>query len=92
MTKLGSKVYNGPGNWSSPAPTHISLHIATPHLLYLPAITMLALSTLLLLGSALAAPAPVPSGGVGVRLNDTPPVYGVMSECEYMSFSSTLIS
>ncbi|ORX41088.1 hypothetical protein BD324DRAFT_678481 [Kockovaella imperatae] len=33
-----------------------------------------------------AAPAPVPSGGVGVRSNDTPPVYGVMSDFDYQSF------
>lgn len=29
-----------------------------------------------------AAPAPIPSGGVGVRANDTPPVYGAMTDCE----------
>lgn len=28
-----------------------------------------------------AAPAPVPSGGVGVRPNDTAPVYHTMSDC-----------
>ena len=40
---------------------------------------------LLLLGSALAVPAPIPSGGVGVRTNDTPPAYAVMSDCELLS-------
>ncbi|KAK1923366.1 Rds1 protein [Papiliotrema laurentii] len=33
-----------------------------------------------------AAPAPIPSGGVGVRANDTPPVYGAMTDFDYQSF------
>lgn len=45
------------------------------------------LASLLLLGSALAVPAPIPSGGVGVRPNDTAPVYGVMSEFDFQSFN-----
>ena len=56
---------------------------------------MLALPTLLLacLGSTFAAPtpgqpAPVPSGGVGVRTNDTAPLYHTISDC--MSLPSCL--
>jgi len=33
-----------------------------------------------------AAPAPIPNGGVGVRMNDTPPAYAVMSDFDYQSF------
>lgn len=56
---------------------------------------IVALLPLLSLGVT-AAPAPVPSGGVGARMNDTPPVYAVMSDCEYnvhnRSLDRTLIS
>jgi len=45
------------------------------------------LAPLLLAGSALAAPAPIPNGGVGVRPNDTAPVYGVMSDFDFQSFN-----
>lgn len=44
-------------------------------------------SVVALLGVANAAPAPIPSGGVGVRTNDTPPVYGTMSEFDYQSLT-----
>lgn len=36
-----------------------------------------------LVPSALAAPAAIPNGGVGVRPNDTAPVYAPMSDCEF---------
>ncbi|ORY23553.1 Rds1 protein [Naematelia encephala] len=45
------------------------------------------LPVLALIGGVLAAPAPIPSGGVGVRSNDTPPVYHTMSEFDYQSLS-----
>lgn len=35
-----------------------------------------------LVPSTLAAPAAVPNGGVGVRPNDTAPVYAPMSDCK----------
>lgn len=35
-----------------------------------------------LLPQGAAAPAPIPDGGVGVRTNDTPPVYAPLSDCE----------
>jgi len=45
----------------------------------------LTLAPLLLLGSTLAVPAPIPNGGVGVRTNDTAPVYGTMTDFDYES-------
>ena len=41
-----------------------------------------AANILALAGFTHAAPSPIPSGGVGVRSNDTPPVYGAMTDCE----------
>jgi len=35
-----------------------------------------------LVPATLAAPAAVPDGGVGVRPNDTAPVYAPMSDCK----------
>lgn len=33
-----------------------------------------------------ASPLPIPDGGVGVRMNDTPPAYAVVSDFDYQSF------
>ena len=45
--------------------------------------SIISLLPLFIAGLANAAPAPVPSGGVGARMNDTPPVYEVVSDCEF---------
>lgn len=39
---------------------------------------------------ALSVPAPIPSGGVGVRSNDTPPVYATMSDFDFQSLNLAL--
>ena len=38
-----------------------------------------------LLATVSAAPAPIPNGGQGARLNDTPPVYHTMTDCTFFS-------
>jgi len=45
--------------------------------------SIISLLPLFIAGLANAAPAPVPSGGVGARMNDTPPVYEVVSDCKF---------
>ena len=40
-----------------------------------------ALLPLLAIGVS-AVPAPIPNGGFGVRMNDTPPAYAAVSDCE----------
>ncbi|KAL7420270.1 hypothetical protein Q5752_005239 [Cryptotrichosporon argae] len=49
-----------------------------------------ALAAAALLVPALAAPAPIPSGGVGVRANDTPPIYHTMSDFDFQSLNLAL--
>jgi len=44
--------------------------------------SIISLLPLFAAGLVNAAPAPIPSGGVGVRLNDTPPAYAAISDCE----------
>jgi hypothetical protein len=44
-----------------------------------------------LLPKGMAAPAAIPDGGVGVRTNDTPPVYAPMSDCELLGFALSSI-
>lgn len=42
------------------------------------------------LATCFAAPAPIPNGGVGVRFNDTPPVYADMSDFDFQSLNLAL--
>ena len=53
-------------------------------IMYTTALAITLLSSVLALPTAIPSPspAPVPAGGVGVRANDTPPVYHTMTDCE----------